>query len=179
MLIITESMNKGEDKMNEEYNQLMIETALSLSTLAAKGTASIINKKVRAAKEIKDAEKQRTTYESIINELLQEREDAVRIAQIYKSELDKIVISDEDIKHLNATVTRLLDLFKGQIPSGQQGTLETIKGLISADTLKTMQLLGFNYKAAIGEPLTQLCANAISQLAKKGTSNNSQIAKRK
>lgn len=30
------------------------------------------------------------------------------------------------------------------------------------DTLKSMQLLGFNYKAAIGEPLTQLCANAIT-----------------
>ena len=39
---------------------------------------------------------------------------------------------------------------------------EQIKELISVDTLKSMQLLGFNYKAAIGEPLTQLCANAIT-----------------
>lgn len=32
-----------------------------------------------------------------------------------------------------------------------------------------MQLLGFNYKAAIGEPLTELCSNAISSIgAKKG-----------
>lgn len=41
-------------------------------------------------------------------------------------------------------------------------SLSQIKDLISVDTLKTMQLLGFNYKAAIGEPLTQICANAIS-----------------
>jgi hypothetical protein len=29
-----------------------------------------------------------------------------------------------------------------------------------------MQLLGFNYRAAIGEPLTQLCANAILSKSK-------------
>ena len=36
-----------------------------------------------------------------------------------------------------------------------------IKELISVDTLKTMQLLGFNYKAAIGEPLTLMLKNFI------------------
>ena len=40
-------------------------------------------------------------------------------------------------------------------------TYEQIKELISVDTLKAIQLLGFNFKAAIGEPLTQLCADAI------------------
>ena len=48
--------------------------------------------------------------------------------------------------------------------------IEGLKTLISKDVLKTMQLLGFNYKAAFGEPLTQLCANAISSL---GSKNNS------
>ena len=48
------------------------------------------------------------------------------------------------------------------------------KELISVDTLKTMQLLGFNYKAAIGEPLTEICANAISKLGNKTT-----VSKRK
>lgn len=40
-------------------------------------------------------------------------------------------------------------------------SLNQIKDLISVDTLKTMQLLGFNYKTAIGDPLTQLCAYSI------------------
>ena len=31
-----------------------------------------------------------------------------------------------------------------------------IEQLISKDTLKTMQLLGFNYKEAIGEPHTEI-----------------------
>lgn len=46
-------------------------------------------------------------------------------------------------------------------------SFEQLKELISVDTLKTMQLLGFNYKAAIGEPLTKLCADAISGIGKK------------
>ena len=33
--------------------------------------------------------------------------------------------------------------------------------LLNKDTLKTMQLLGFNYREAIGEPLTEVCANTI------------------
>ena len=45
-----------------------------------------------------------------------------------------------------------------------QISFTSIKELISIDTLKTMQLLGFNYKAAIGEPLTELCAQKIASL---------------
>ena len=56
----------------------------------------------------------------------------------------------------------------------QVESYEQIKELISVDTLKTMQLLGFNYKAAIGEPLTEICANAISKLGNKTT-----VSKRK
>ena len=50
---------------------------------------------------------------------------------------------------------------------------EKIKELISVDTLKTMQLLGFNYKEAIGEPLTRLCADTISGLGQKTNSKKS------
>lgn len=57
--------------------------------------------------------------------------------------------------------------------NAQVDSYEQIKELISIDTLKTMQLLGFNYKAAIGEPLTQICAKAISSFGdKKNTVSN-------
>ncbi len=167
--------------MDEAYIQMMTEMGVSLAELAAKGTASIINKKIRAIKDEKDAEKLRTTYDGLLNEVLQEREEAVRIAQAYKNELDRIVISDDDIVHLHNTVSRVLELFKAMqiasaIAKGEENTesieaqiqpFEQVKELISVDTLKTMQLLGFNYKAAIGDPLTSLCANAISSLGNK------------
>lgn len=165
----------------DESMQPLVEMGVSLTELAVKGTASAVTKKIRAVKDIKDAEKLRTTYDALINEVLQEREEAVRIAQAYKSELERIVISDEDIEHLHNTVSNILEIFKniqlaGVDPQDTLGvmrvqkqieTMEQVKNLISVDTLKTMQLLGFNYKAAIGEPLTQICSQAILSLTER------------
>lgn len=47
------------------------------------------------------------------------------------------------------------------ISAEQIEVYKQIKEFISIDTLKTMQLLGFNYKAAIGEPLTLMLRNFI------------------
>ena len=162
--------------MNEVYGAELIGLGTSLTELAVKGTATAIAAKIKAIKNEKDCEKIRNVYDGIINELLSEREEAVRIAQAYKSELEKVSISDEDIEHLNHTVERLLELFgeyqvstaqadgKEQIAEEVESRIksfEQIKELISVDTLKTMQLIGFNYKAAIGEPLTLMLRNFI------------------
>ena len=80
--------------MDEIYQKSLVEMGVSLTELAVKGTASVVAKKIRAAKEIKEVEKLRTTYDAIINEILNEREEAISIAQAYKSELDRIIISD-------------------------------------------------------------------------------------
>ena len=160
--------------MDEMYATELLGLGTSLTELAVKGTVTTVSNKIKAIKEEKNVEKIRNTYDAIINELLNEREEAVRIAQAYKSELEKVVISDEDIQHLHNTVSRILEIIKGiQIASAeQQGgdvnavrtqveSYEQIKELISVDTLKTMQLIGFNYKSAIGEPLTLMLKNFI------------------
>lgn len=171
--------------MDPIYTNAFAELGVTLTELAVKGTASAVNKRIRAIKSEKDIEKIRVTYDELINEVLKEREEAVRIAQTYKSELERIEISDQDIEHLHNTVSRIIEIIKVMQLAGvddkngvsadkiraQTESYEQIKELISVDTLKTMQLLGFNYKAAIGEPLTQLCANAISQIGSK--TNNS------
>ena len=172
--------------MDEIYQKSLIDMGIKLTELAVKGTASAIDKKIRAAKEIKDAEKLRVTYDELINEVLQEREEAVRIAQAYKSELDRIEISDEDIEHLHNTVAKIIEIIgafqiAGAMNKGEEdiekakaqvSAYEQVKALISVDTLKTMQLLGFNYKAAIGEPLTKICANAITDWGTKKEDNS-------
>ena len=147
-----------------EYQQTMIEMGMSLATLAVKGTASMVHKKMEAAKAIKDTETLRNTYDELLNEVINEREEAVAIAQAYKSELDRIEISDSDIKHLHSTIAKVMEILNGmseeKLPMEE---LNQLKDLISVDALKTMQLLGFNYKNAIGEPLTEICASKIKQ----------------
>lgn len=179
--------------MDTIYTTELVGLGVSLAELTVKGTATAVSTKIKAIKDEKNAEKIRNTYDEIINELLSEKDEALRIAQSYKSELEKVVISDEDIQHLHNTVAHLLEIFKSmQIASAelkgeeeiakvktQVESYEQIKNLINVDILKTMQLLGFNYKAAIGEPLTEICANAISSLGNKKAHTTGNSSKRK
>ena len=168
--------------MDTIYTTELVALGASLAELAVKGTATAVSTKIKAIRDEKNTDKVRNTYDEIVSELLLERDEAIRIAQSYKSELEKVVISDEDIQHLHNTVSNILEIANA-LPKGedeiakvksQVESYEQIKELISVDTLKTMQLLGFNYKAAIGEPLTEICANAISKLGNKTT-----VSKRK
>lgn len=174
--------------MDAVYTTELLALGASLAELAVKGTATAVSTKIKAIKNENKLDNVRNTYDEIINQLLIERDEAIRIAQAYKSELEKVVISDEDIQHLHNTVSHLLEIFKTiqlatarskgpeeiEKVNAQVASYEEIKELISVDTLKTMQLLGFNYKAAIGEPLTEICSNAISSLGKtnKNTLSN-------
>lgn len=149
--------------MDSTYSSALADLGVSLTSMAAKGIVSIIHTKIEASKNERNINIIRNNYEEIINELISEREEAIRIAQAYKSELEKVSISDEDIEHLHNTISRFIEILTlfGKMNQSSQAGFEAIKELISIDTLKTMQLLGFNYKAAIGEPLTELCAQKL------------------
>jgi hypothetical protein len=169
------NLNFSGNNMDEQI-KLLTETGINLTTLAVKGTVSAVNTKIKALKTEKDLELVRNKYDELINEILSEREEAIRIAQLYKSEIERIEISDDDINHLNRTIDRILSILAGMSPTTNLEGFSQIKDLINVDTLKALQLLGFNFKAEIGEPLTELCANAINSLSKQ-KSNNSNISK--
>ncbi|HEO7293547.1 TPA: hypothetical protein VBE66_001984, partial [Streptococcus agalactiae] len=57
-------------------------------------------------------------------------------------------------------IISLLGTF-GNVTKEQSVSFQQMTELLNKDTLKTMQLLGFNYREAIGEPLTEVCANTI------------------
>lgn len=163
-----------------EYTMELTKLGMALTELAVKETITKISSKIKSIKQEKNAEVIRNTYDEIVNELIHEREEAVRIAQTYKSELEKVIVCDDDIDRLHNTASRIIELFKeseikkiekndtitdkeekkDQIEQ-QIEEFEQLKELISSDVLKTMQLLGFNYKEAIGEPLTILLRNII------------------
>jgi len=163
----------------DTINSAMVDLAAQLTALAVKGTATAVTNKIRTVKDVKESEKLRSIYDEVVNELLYERDEAVRIAQAYKSEIDRIIISDDDINHLHATVSNVLEILKGFSPDMDVEVFEQFKSLISVDTLKTMQLLGFNYKAAIGEPLTKICSDTICTWGQKNKPSGGNNPKRK
>ena len=164
--------------MDDQLN-LLAETGINLTALAVKGTVSAVTTKIKAMKTEKDLETVRNKYDELINEILSEREEAIRIAQLYKNEVDRMEISDKDIDHLNKTISQVLTILQKMSPSVDVEAFSQFQGLINVDTLKAMQLLGFNFKAAIGEPLTTLCANAILSNTKNKTSGATGLSDKK
>ncbi len=157
--------------MDDVVAKNLADLAASLTVLAVKGTVSSVNTKIKSIKLEKNVEEVKNKYDEIVNELLSEREEAVRIAQVYKSEIERYQISDDDILHLHRTVETILEILQTMSPEIDTEILDQIKNLISVDTLKSMQLLGFNYKEAIGEPLTNICATAIKSWGPKQKQN--------
>lgn len=80
--------------------------------------------------------------------------------------------------HLQATIENALNILNsfGSEEHDYAG-FEQFKSLISVDTLKAMQLLGFDYKKAIDDPLTKVCAQAIESAL--GASPNRQPQRHK
>ena len=149
--------------MEPYITEALVKAGIELGTLTFKGTTTLVNSKIQSLKEERNADKLRNTYDEIVNELLSEREQAIRIAQAYKEEYEKVHIDDKDIEYLHNTLERVISLLSSftNVEDGKEDSMKQLVALLNKDTLKTMQLLGFNYKEAIGEPLTEVCSNAI------------------
>ena len=149
--------------MEQFISEALIKAGIELSSLAIKGTATMVNSKVQSMRKVKDSEELRNRYDEIVNELLVERDQAIRIAQSFKEEYEKVNIDDDDIAYLNTTVKQAISIMSSfaSFTQDQKESFDLLVEILNKDTLKTMQLLGFNYKQAIGDPLTEVCANAI------------------
>lgn len=123
---------------------------------------------MNVARQKKNLDEQANAYELIINELIQNNNDLLLISRQYKEEYERVTISDNDITELQGTIKRIIQLIPSTEEAKEQFTLVT--EFLNKDTLKTMQLIGFNYKKAIGEPLTEALANFIK--VKLSTKNN-------
>lgn len=158
--------------MDDQITSAMANAGAQLAILAAKGTATTVANKFQAIRSKKDLEEVCNSYEEIINELVAERAQAISIANAYESELKRYEITDEDIDHLQKTIGNALDIMNSFSSNNDVAALEQFKSLVSVNTLKAMQLFGFDYKKAIGDPLTEVCAEAIrAKLGQKNAKN--------
>ena len=139
----------------KNLDNMIVELGAQLGVLAAKNTASTIYYKISVLKRKKADERTIIEYEEIINDLITEKQELIRIANAYKQQYENINISDEDIEYLHNTLKIVLE---STSPDGKiDHNLSAALVLLNKDILKTMQLIGFNYKEGIGRPLTELC----------------------
>ena len=128
--------------------------------------------KIRAIKHKQNDKETINALEEIINDLISDKNELVQIAKCYEQEFVAQKISEDDIEYITDKLLPLLLKIPGI--HEQQNALEVI---LSKETLKILQLLGFNYKEAIGEPLTSVIAHAINALAKKANTGK-QVGKK-
>jgi len=149
--------------MEDPTAKIIAQTVADLTAAAARNTVGAVASKVSAAKKKRDQVKTITELEALINDLVNDKIELERIAKTLENELVTQQISDSDIDFIvNSIVPLVKDLTAGD--EKQQEYIGYIERLLSKESLKVMQLIGFNYREALGVPLTQLCAKAISQL---------------
>lgn len=146
----------------DEYSMRLAATFIEAT---GKHSFDWVSTKIGQAKANKKTEEQQLIYEEIIHGLLQDKMEMESVARQYKQLYENVTISDEDIDYLQQTVQKVFKLLSPVSPkvSEQEESIDLLVDLISKDTLKTMQLLGFNYKEAIGIPLTEACSHAITK----------------
>jgi histidine ammonia-lyase len=132
--------------------------AKQLSLVALNNTATDVASKVGKARKHHEQDQTIAALEEIINDLVRDKSELTRIAQAYEQEFVSQKITEKELTYITDNVLPLLDKF---IPQNQRETVDQIKSILSIETLTIMQLLGFNYKRAIGEPLTVLLQKTI------------------
>lgn len=141
-----------------DNNDIIATIAADLATVAAKNTASIVFDRIKKAKSNKGLKEQNAELQNIIQDLLNDKSELLRIAKAYEEELIAQKITDEDISYIT---NNLIPILKSFIPNNKKGLVEQLERVFSKETLTILQLIGFSYKRAIGEPLTQYVRSTI------------------
>ncbi len=147
---------------------------VQLAEVTIRNTASGILSKVRSIKSAREGREAVGELEEIINDLIDDRNELVRIAQAYESELVAQLISDDDIEYISGHVVPLLTKLAGLAPDtdSSEEILELVKEFLSVETVTVLQLLGFNFRQAIGDPLTTVVSDLILSIRKEPAVQN-------
>lgn len=147
-----------------ELSSEMISLGTELSKIAGKSVA-VIYDKIKAAKNDQDNKQTIAKLEELISELIDDKQSLIQIAQTYQSSLAAQSITEAEIEYVSSELLPIIEtLVESSNDEGKEkmtATIELLKPILSKETIKIMQIMGFNYKEAIGQPLTELLASTI------------------
>ena len=137
--------------------QQLIDLGVRLSEALLKNTASAISTKIKAIKSKKEDKETINELEEIIQELISDKNELLQISQAYQQELMAQKITDKEIEYITKElIPKLQELVRATGGNNVDEMVRILSPLISKETLTILQLLGFNFRKAIGEPLTML-----------------------
>ena len=138
------------------------ELGVQLADVGVRNTVAAVSARIKAAKAKKQDAETINTLTEIVNDLLADRNDLVQIARGYEQVLDAQRISEDEIAYITESIIPIVKTLAEA--GGNEDTekmLELLEPDLSVETVTILQLIGFNFKKAIGEPLTALLAALI------------------
>jgi len=151
----------------------LTQLSLQLANTAVRNSATLVAERISAARTRKKDQETIAELEDIVNELVADKAELVRIAQAYEEEFVAQRISAENVEYITTNIVPMLQRLTKEAgdDAAAQKTMDLLKPVLSVETLTVLQLLGFNFKRAIGEPLTELLNQKILSLGGSAASS--------
>lgn len=148
-------------------NSEVANLGIKLREAALRNSAGAVFDKIKSVKAKRNDKEAILELEELVHDLMDDKNELVRIAEAYKQELVAQQISQDNIEYITKSfIPRLEALIKqtsnDATAASVQQTLDGLKSLLSVEMLTVLQLVGFNFKRAIGEPLTLLLQKLIT-----------------
>lgn len=153
-------------------NRQLINLATKTADIFIKNTTETIFRRIDAAKDDSDKEKTILRLEEIIKELIEERNELDKIIKEYDELLGMQKISEKDINYITENIVPIVsDFLESDLVSSDENInkdeinqiIDVLKPLLSIETFTILQLIGFNFREAIGIPLTKLVNKSIDK----------------
>lgn len=143
----------------------VLQLGTQLADVTLRNGASAISDRIRTAKASRDDRRTIGELEEIVNQLLEDRAELIRISESYKEYVSAQEISEDDLDFISENlVPRIAELAQatGTDASQLEDVISVLEPLLATETIKVAQLFGFNFRRAFGEPLTELMATWIA-----------------
>ena len=131
--------------------------SIQLADAAVRNTAGAILDRLEVAKARKKDHETIAELDEIVNGLIADKSELVRIAKAFEEELVAQRISNSDIEYITTNfvplLKQLLESAAGdskQSPAEIEDIFKLIQPLLSIETVTVLQLLGFNFRKAVG-----------------------------
>jgi hypothetical protein len=150
--------------MTPELQQLVDQVA----AIVARNTATEVFDRMRSRKAAHKTEETIAELEGLVNDLIADKSELIGVAHAYEEQLAAQRLSEADVKYLTENlfpiVTKLAEesaASNQSDPTQVRAMIDVIRPLVSTEALTILQVIGFNFMRAIGEPLTDLVRSLI------------------
>lgn len=132
---------------------IVVAAAGEIATIAARTTAESVATRAKRARADADKDSTIQQLDEIINDLQTDRADLLRLAKGLEEQFVAQQLTGEEITYIAEEV---LPIFTGLAGDEAEEKVEVFKKLLSVEVLTALQTIGFNYRRALGEPLTEI-----------------------